>query len=144
MFLSFHHHTFGSWVPSALNHHPWKHAKEEYRSCECGEREYRLLELFCSTKHRTGEYCRGCQPYASIWENRTLDTRVNPIYNEVMAKYKTGIDYTKPLTKRNEALFVFMEDPDHTYEDAAKKFGITRARAFQIVKRIREKEKQPA
>lgn len=50
--------------------HSWKHYIEAERHCrKCNYKEYQLLELFCPTFKRTGEYCFWCRPYAKIWQN---------------------------------------------------------------------------
>lgn len=143
MYNPFHVHRFGEWRESYGNNHYWNHAKTTERTCVvCGESELQLLELDCSTKKRTGEYCHWCKPWAHRWYEMIDKSRYTP-YTKVMPKYKTGHKYNEPLTKRNQALYEYIEE-GHTYAEASKKFDVTRARAFQICRTYLKKLQQPA
>lgn len=141
--LYFHHHTFGEWHESYGNHHRFFHVKTTERVCStCGEAQLQLLEIDCPHRRRTGEYCYSCQPWADRWQEMIDKSLYTPIIRD-MGKYKTGQEYFQPMEKRNKALYDFLRE-GHTYEEAGKKFGITRARAYAIAKREVAREKQPA
>lgn len=140
--IMFHTHKWSEWQESPLNKNVWAHEKDIYRFCsECGERENKILTIDCTQFKRTGKWCIHCAPIAEEIE-RGLDKTAYQCYHENMEKRqnKLGLKYQEPLTNRNQNIYKLVTEKGMSYQAIGGKYGITRARAYQIYKR--EKEKQ--
>lgn len=146
--MLFHHHTWSEWHDGYGNNHPWQHVKMLERFCmKCGEVDYQLIELMCSTKKRTGEYCHWCKPYAESWEkyikslsfDKSLTGEYTPNMNP--QKYNLAFWPNKADKTRNKKIFDLIEDGELVTR-VAQKYHLSRQRVYQIYRTM--KNKKPA
>ena len=106
-----HHHRWTEWVESYANKHPWSHAKTLDRYChDCGEREYKILELLCPKQKKTGEYCHWCKGYAKEWDGRSIDYPQHEAYDDSMEQEKRKAKMGRPSKlARNIAMAIEYE-----------------------------------
>lgn len=130
----FHRHTWTEWQPAHHNSHIWSHTKEIYKYCrKCGEREYKLLEIFCPNLKRKGEYCHNCLPYVLEIEKRRQSLTFELSRGIINDMQKTKLEYEYlPKVERNRKICELYHEQGKTLSEISKMFNITRERVRQI------------
>lgn len=127
-----HIHDFTLWERGFK--HSWKHYIEAERHCKkCNYKEYQLLEIFCPTYKRTGNWCFSCAPYAKIWEKHFDNVEI--VCNNIGMK-KRG----RPILTERNAEMLAKKRGGYTLRMLMQEYDLKKSTVSEVLKRTIELE----